>query len=385
MELIAYSLGVFGRNRQEETSLVWQCIQTTFLGLFHKDSSAVTNNLIEIISFLFKGSQQLWILLNVAKYSHSTTVDIGPGCTAGILGYINELVNQLLVGRQTDNSTSTLTIHGITLGHRECKHGEDILWQVAELLHKATALVLLTCIVNIGNIHHNINLLALSCIFVAQLQYTIPICLRQAVASRIVSRSVDNQQQGILLGQKLLHLLCQGSQIIVLVLVKELVGSQAAALLLAQYIVGTPEPIRGQYLITNLRIVHNSVMNRTSTTCSSYGCQIALWLVVSKGQVNNGIQISWQTSNWCISNSISNRQIVKNLLHSRNAGQLLILAHNSTNGSIGNSLSTMLLDSLTASSAGTKDNINKLLTYTIGCNLRTHIYCLLYIRYIKIS
>ena len=188
-----------------------------------------------------------------------------------------------------------------------------------------------------------------------------------------MGRRVDDRQQAVLLRHDRVDLRRKVLDVEIVVRIEELVVRQMRAALVADDVVGAPEPVGRQDLIATLRIVGHSVMDGTRATRRRDGTEVALRLLVGKRQVNDSVEVLRKPRDWRIARVILDGQRAEDALHRRDARELAVLVHHDAHRRIRDLVGAILLCCLAACCARTKNRILQSLARCMrSCHTRRH-------------
>ena len=193
-----------------------------------------------------------------------------------------------------------------------------------------------------------------------------------------MSRSIQQIQQVVLLCQQLVNLGLQGRQIEFIVFVQHFIGSEFAAHVVAQYLIGTPIPIGAQSSFALVQIVPNGMVDSTGAASSCNCGNIAIRAGIAKGSGQHAIKIFRQAADGCISDQFVGLQATVYLFYGGQAHQLFILVQNSADGSVGYSILAKFSSSCYRSCVSTENFVLGSLALSMFCsNTHNHNICLL--------
>ena len=107
----------------------------------------------------------------------------------------SELVNNALVGGNANHSAGTLTVHSEAFGHAVAYDAENVGRQTGELFKDFAYFFFFACIINVSNVQEEYDVFARYGSFLQNCQHAVHILTAQAVAGRIVCRSIQQIQQ----------------------------------------------------------------------------------------------------------------------------------------------------------------------------------------------
>ena len=283
----------------------------------------------------------------------------------------SELVDNALVGGNADHSAGTLTVHGEAFGHAVANDAENVGRQAGKLFKDFAYFFFFAGIINVCNVQEENDVFAWYGSFLQQCQHAVHILTAQAVAGRIVRRSVQQIQQVILLSKQLVNLFLQSRQVELIVFVQHFIGGEIAAHILAQHFVCTPVPIGAEHGITVIGVVPDSMVDSTGAACGCNCGNVAFRTGVAEGSSQYAVQIFRQTADRCVSNHFVSGKTAENLFYSRQADELFILVQNSADGSVGNGILAVFGSSCHCSSVSTENFILGRFTLSVFCS-NTH-------------
>ena len=190
-------------------------------------------------------------------------------------------------------------------------------------------------------------------------------------------RSIQQIQQVVLLSQKLVNLLLQGRQVKFVFRIQHLVGRKVAAHILAQHLIRAPIPIGAQHSFADVGIVPDSMVDSTGAAGRSHSRNIALRTRAAKGSSQHAVQIFRQAADRCIGNHFVSRQTAENLLHSRQADELLVLVQNSADSRIRHVILAIFCRSSNRRRISTKNFVLSRFSLRVFCSNTSHVYILL--------
>ena len=183
-----------------------------------------------------------------------------------------------------------------------------------------------------------------------------------------MGRRIDDDEQTVLPLHELIDLRRIGSDVEMLLLIEKRIIRELAATLVTDDIIRTPEPVRGQYVGTTLRIVGDGMMDGARAACRRHSPAIPLGLVVGECQVDDRIEIVRQTGNRRVGDDVLHRQGTIDALHRRQAGKFPLVVNHRADGRVRNLLRAIFRHSLTAGSARAENRILESLVPCMRCS-----------------
>ena len=180
-------------------------------------------------------------------------------------------------------------------------------------------------------------------------------------------RRVDDRQQALLLLEDALEFVGEVLAVEILLFIEELVVRQVRAAFVADDVVRAPEPVSRQHLIAALRVVGDGVMDGARAARSGDGTEVALRLLVSEGQVDDGVEVLGQARDRRIAHVVLNRKRTEDALHRRDAGQFALIVHHDAHRGVRHFIGAVFGGSLTASRARTKNRVLQSLACSMRC------------------
>ena len=283
----------------------------------------------------------------------------------------SKLVDNALVGGNADHSAGTLTVHSEALRHAVAYDAENVGRQAGKLFKDFAHFFFFTGIINVCNVQEENDVFARYGSLLQNCQHAVHILAAQAVAGRIVRRSIQQIQQVILLSEQLVNLFLQSRQVELVVFVQHFIGGEIAAHILAQHLVSAPVPVGAEHGITVIGVVPDSMMDSTGAACSCNCGNVAFRTGVAESGSQYAVKIFRQTADRCVSNHFVGGKTAENLLYGRQADELFILVQNSADGSVGNGILAVFGSSCHCSSVSTENFILGRFSLSVFCS-NTH-------------